>query len=283
MKLNQTIKPMKLNQTIKHYPLSSPQREIWFDQMLHPSVPLYNVGGYVQINGAVDPKLFEQAINFLVQRHDTLRMVLVPSTEEMPMQTFLEDLPVTVPIHDFSGENNPRQSALAFLQQQFVQPFDLYEKPLFHFALLKIDDNCFFYFGKYHHLIIDGWSFSLTAQSIAKIYTQLIQGQKIERVAPSYLQFVNNDRAYIESERYKVHRQYWLAKYQTLPEPLFSPRYLSGREVDQIPPSERRVLSLALPFYNKLIALSKSCHATTFHLILGALYVYFTRTGNMKS
>ncbi|MCP4985327.1 MAG: hypothetical protein GY928_04420, partial [Colwellia sp.] len=120
---------MKSKQPLMYYPLSSPQREILFDQMLYPEVPLYNVGGYVQINGAIDCKVFDQAINYLVQRHDALRTVLVPGTEEMPMQTFLEDLPITVPFYDFSGENNPRRSALVWVQQQFVQPFDLYEKP----------------------------------------------------------------------------------------------------------------------------------------------------------
>jgi putative pyridoxal-dependent aspartate 1-decarboxylase len=260
----------------KFYPLTSPQREIWFDQMLHPSVPLYNIGGYRQVNGAINPELFERAINLLVQRHDALRTVLVPSTSDLPMQTFLEVLKVTVPVHDFSGKNNPHQAALDWMQQQFVQPFDLYEKPLFHFALLKINENCFFCLEKYHHLIVDGWSISLITQSLAEIYTRLSQGQSIEMGAPSYLTFINNDRTYIESERYQTHRQYWLKKYQTLPEPLFAPRYLSGREVA---PSECRVLSLARPFYNKLIALSKNCNATTFHLILGALYVYLTRTG----
>jgi len=217
------------------YPLTSPQREIWFDQMLHPSLPLYNVGGYMQIDGAVDPKLFEQAVNLLVQRHDALRTVLVP-TSDIPMQTFLEDCPVTVPFHDFSGENDPRQAALVFMEQQVVQPFDLYEKPLCHFALLKIDENCFFCFGKYHHLIVDGWSIALITQSLAEIYTQLIRGQFCDRVAPSYLAFVQNDRAYIESSLYEVHRQYWLEKYQTLPEPLFTPRYLS-QFVEQIAPT----------------------------------------------
>ncbi len=51
---------MTSNQTIKHYPLSSPQREIWFDQILHPDVPLYNIGGYVRIDGPIDPALFEK-------------------------------------------------------------------------------------------------------------------------------------------------------------------------------------------------------------------------------
>ncbi|MCP5077295.1 MAG: hypothetical protein GY951_04480 [Psychromonas sp.] len=118
-------------------------------------------------------------------------------------------------------------------------------------------------------------------QSLAEIYTQLKKKQKVEHVKPSYLVFVNNDRAYIESERYEVHRHYWLEKYQTLPGPLFTPRYLS-QFADKIPPSERRVLSLARPFYNSLIALAKSCEVTTFHLILGSLYVYLTRTSQAE-
>jgi amino acid adenylation domain-containing protein/non-ribosomal peptide synthase protein (TIGR01720 family) len=274
--------------TINFYPLSSPQREIWFDQVLHPELPLYNVGGYVQINGAIDPALFESAVNLLVKRHEALRTVVAPDPEEMPMQTFLEDLAVTVPVHDFSREKNPRFSALAWMQQQFVQPFALYEKPLFHFALLKIDSHCFFWFKKYHHLIVDGWGISLITQSLAEIYTHLsispdtglIQDQKIEGAAPSYLAFVNNDRAYIESKRYQEQRQYWLEKYRTLPEPLFTPRYLS-RFVERMPPSEHRVISLARPLYNRLLALAKHCKATIFHLILGTLYVYFTRTAQI--
>jgi hypothetical protein len=41
------------------YPLSTPQREIWFDQMLHDGVPLYNIGGYVDLPGRIDPVMFE--------------------------------------------------------------------------------------------------------------------------------------------------------------------------------------------------------------------------------
>jgi hypothetical protein len=55
------------------HPLTSPQREIWFDQILHERIPLYNVGGYIKIPGAINPVLFEQALNLLVQKHDNLR------------------------------------------------------------------------------------------------------------------------------------------------------------------------------------------------------------------
>ncbi|MFN9658801.1 MAG: hypothetical protein ACK6BC_00235, partial [Cyanobacteriota bacterium] len=49
------------------YPLSTPQREIWFDQILNDGVPLYNIGGYVSLPGQINPKLFEQAVNLLVK------------------------------------------------------------------------------------------------------------------------------------------------------------------------------------------------------------------------
>ncbi len=49
------------------FPLSSAQKEIWFDQLLHPDRPLYNIGGYVRIDGPMDVVLFERALNQLVE------------------------------------------------------------------------------------------------------------------------------------------------------------------------------------------------------------------------
>jgi len=104
------------------YPLTSPQREIWYDQTLHENVPLYNIGGYVLIPGAIDPVLFEQAANLLVQKHDTLRTMLTEVTDEdgIPVQTYAEELTVTVPVRDFSAEANPQEAAMAWMQQRLL-------------------------------------------------------------------------------------------------------------------------------------------------------------------
>ncbi|MEK8019803.1 MAG: condensation domain-containing protein, partial [Candidatus Parabeggiatoa sp.] len=64
------------NKTIKHYPLSSPQLDFWFDQILHPDVPLYNIGGYVRIEGPIDPTIFEKALNQVIAENDALRIML---------------------------------------------------------------------------------------------------------------------------------------------------------------------------------------------------------------
>lgn len=94
------------------YPLTSPQREIWFDQALHDGLPLYNIGGYIKFHGAIDPVLFKRAVNILVKKHDTLRTLLTESTDEdgIPMQTYGEHLTVNVPLHDFSLSENPHET-----------------------------------------------------------------------------------------------------------------------------------------------------------------------------
>ncbi|OAD22048.1 non-ribosomal peptide synthetase, partial [Candidatus Thiomargarita nelsonii] len=70
-----------------HYPLSSPQLDIWFDQILYPNVPLYNTGGYVRIEGPIDPAQFEKAINQVIGENDALR-TLIHEGESLPTQTF---------------------------------------------------------------------------------------------------------------------------------------------------------------------------------------------------
>jgi hypothetical protein len=59
-------------------PLSSPQKEIWRDQILHPDSLLYTIGGYVQIDGPVDVMRFAQALEHVIQQNDSLRSVLIP-------------------------------------------------------------------------------------------------------------------------------------------------------------------------------------------------------------
>ena len=70
-------------------PLTSPQREIWFDQMLYQNVPLYNIGGQVDLQGVMDPQLFAETAPLLVHNHDRLRRRLTSARDEdgVPLQT----------------------------------------------------------------------------------------------------------------------------------------------------------------------------------------------------
>ncbi|WP_310463066.1 non-ribosomal peptide synthetase [Sphaerotilus sp.] len=265
------------------FPLTSPQREIWFDQMLHSHVPLYNIGGYFEINRAVDARLFAQAVQRLVAGHDALRTVLraVPGSE-LPEQTYpgAPAVDVSLPVLDFSEEDSPEQAAACWMQAQFIAPFTLHDQRLFRFALIRLQENQYKFFFVYHHLITDGWGISLLNRRLGAIYGAMLQDGGEYRPNdwhfPEYQAFIENDQHYTRSARFADDLRYWADKYQTLPEPLF--RKSTSRTADRKVLSERQVLWLGRTFYNRVIAFAKDTGATPFNVMLSALYVYFTRT-----
>lgn len=264
-----------------YHPLTSPQLDIWFDQLLHGDAPLYNIGGYMHLEGNLDVALFMQSAALLVQKFDVLRTVLSEQQSQdedaLPMQGYADTLPVTVPLHDFSSQANPHEAAMAWMRQRFSEPFALQGAPLFRYTLLKLGDDSFLYFACYHHLIADGWTIALLVRAHAEIYTALAAGKDPDIAAPSYVSFIENDRRYVNSPAFDTQRQYWLQKFQPLPEPLFAAHY-RGQTLIPSPPSECSTLSLPRDWYDRLIAFASEHGATTFHAILAALYVYFTRT-----
>src|SRR5262249_16996435 len=258
-------------------------REIWFDQALYEHSAMYNIGGYIRIPGAIDPERFEQAINLLIRKHDCLRTVLIKGrgSDEVPMQTFAAEMSVRAPLHDFSQDADPHASALEWMQARFDEPFALYGEPLTRHDLLKIDSNLFYWLLQFHHIIVDGWSIALLCRSLSEIYSALEKNSAADLKAHSYVEFIKDDRSYVEGELFKHHRQYWLEKYKCLPEPLLKSRYGEAR-VGHVTRSECRSLTLPRSLYDQLIAFAKSNHSTTFQVILAMLYVYFVRAGGRE-
>ncbi|MEK8018016.1 MAG: amino acid adenylation domain-containing protein, partial [Candidatus Parabeggiatoa sp.] len=266
---------MTSNQTLKHYPLSSPQLDIWFDQILHPDVPLYNIGGYGRIEGPINPTLFEKALNQVIEENDALRIMLHEG-ESLPTQTFAENVHLNLDFQDFAAQQNAHESALKWMKQEFVKPFQLYDGLLFHFALCKASELCYYWLMKYHHIIVDGWGISLIVQRVAAEYNALITGQAGGQYY-CYPDFIQNDQAYLDSEKFVKAKRYWQDKYRELPEPLMVRRY-AAKFAGQTIPSQRSTLCLQRFFYNQLIDFVSKNKVPMFHVILGALYCYFLRT-----
>lgn len=272
----------QVNELAAIYPLTLPQREIWFDQMLYEQSPMYNIGGYVRVAGVINPKHFERAVNLLIRKHDCLRTVLIkgPGTGEVPTQRFAADMAVRVPLHDFTSAADPQASALGWMQARLDEPFSLYGEQLARYDLLKLGEEMFYAFVRLHHMIVDGWSLALLCRSLAKIYSALELGVTPDLTAHSYVEFIKDDQSYVEGHLFKRQRQYWLEKYRELPDSLLRPRYRGSEGAS----THSECCSLTLPrrLYDRLIALAKSSQAAVFQVILAALYVYFVRSAERE-
>ncbi|MFH1490122.1 MAG: amino acid adenylation domain-containing protein [Pseudomonadota bacterium] len=261
------------------HPLSSVQREIWLNQVIHPDVPIYNTGGYLRIRGPIDPEKFENAVRQVILQNDALRTIL-HEREPFPEQEFPESIDFTLNFQDLSGEKDPETLAIQWMHQELVKPYRLYGQPLFSYALFKVSDQLYLWFFAYHHLIMDGWSLYLTAQRVADLYSAPDKGPPGE-ARPSYIDFIEDDQAYLGSARYRKDEEYWREKFKDIPAPLIRKPYLET-ERGSSRPGGRATFWLKRSLFNRLDTFARENRVSGFHMILGLLYVYFIRVSGAE-
>ena len=155
-------------------PLSSNQEVIWLEQKLYPGGPLYNIGGYLTINGPIHPGILNQAVHRVIANNDALR-IKIHEKDGQAYQEFLTQLSYNLEFKDFSHQNHPHQACMHWMACQFKDPLNMNQSPLFQLALVKEKDNRYYHFFKWHHMIIDGWGISLYCKYLARAYNQLLQ------------------------------------------------------------------------------------------------------------
>ncbi|SDT21978.1 non-ribosomal peptide synthetase [Pseudomonas granadensis] len=261
------------------FALTAAQRDIWLDQLSRGDSPLYNIGGYVELDGPLDQALMQAALESLIASHDALRTVLLPDVGEdgLPRQAFLPTMAVAMPLFDFSGLDDAHAAAQALLQQQMEQVYRLDGQPLLRFSLIRLDEGRHWLATQAHHLILDGWGFGQMLKSLGEIYSALSQGQAPAMSAPSYVDFIADDARYQGSDRHARDRDYWLDKYRTQPEPLLLPRHRQDSS-QWSRPSQAHVQAMPALLHQRMQQAAQRFGASAFHVLLAALHVYFSRT-----
>ena len=262
------------------FALTAAQRNIWLDQMTQGDSPLYNIGGHLEIDGALDYELFQRAVDLLIAKHDALRMVLLDQRDEegVPLQAFATSMPMPVTPIDLQGQDDPFQAAECWMQRQLERAFRLDGEPLFRIHLLKLEAQRFYCMIYAHHIALDGWGIDGLCASLSELYNALHDQQTPDLTAPSYVDFIKNDSQYRGSRRFALDQAYWLDKYRDIPEPLLVPRPRPA-QIQNEAPSRSGHLSygLARDLEQQIDDLALGLKASSFHVLLAVLYVYFTR------
>ncbi|MFT2014273.1 amino acid adenylation domain-containing protein [Streptomyces sp. 796.1] len=113
---------------------------------------------------------------------------------------------------------DPDAAALAWMRADLARPFDLASGPLFQHALFRVGDRRWLWYQRVHHLVMDGYGYSLLARRVAEVYTALAAG---EEPPPSpfgrLADLVAADQEYRAGERYAADRAHWAATFGLTP------------------------------------------------------------------
>ena len=259
------------------YPLTSPQLSIWYTEQMFPGTSISNVAGTLRIQENVDFNLLEKAIQLFIKNNDGIRLRFCLDKNGSPQQYASEYLEKPIPYIDFTVYNDPAKAFYDWNTEMTYKPFELLNKDLYSFTMVKISNTDGGFYIITHHLISDAWNMSLMGSSIVDYYCKLkneITDESAYLPKPSYLSFVENDIAYKCSNRYEKDKLFWEQKFDAIPEATV----LKTRKTNLFTAkSKRKTFVAPAKFVNKLKEYCREYKATPYPLFLSALCMYIYR------
>jgi len=204
----------------EHYRLSHAQNRLWFLYKLNPESNVYNMPANAKITGDLDLHAFEQALNEMILRHESLRTVF-REVDGMPRQFVLPESNFRLVYEDLTDRNAAEQQVIVKerIAASEAVPFDLGTGPLMRVMLFKLGAQEAHLYFNMHHIITDGWSNGVFVSEFSTLYLALRDGEK-PSLAPLSIQYTDYAEWQAHESangRQEADEAYWL---NTLAKPL---------------------------------------------------------------
>lgn len=193
-------------------PISLTQLELWFFDQFYPGSSIYNLPLVYRITGALNEKALSESLREIVRRHETLRSTFKVKNGQVVYAV------VNDPVFDFSvidlqhlPETEREAQATQQAEQEIKHPFDLARGPLLRSKLWRLDEQEYLFVAVTHHIVADGWSFSVLTQELAKVYEAFCEGKPspLTELPIKYTDFAQWQRQWLQGEVLESQLQFW--------------------------------------------------------------------------
>lgn len=259
---------------IARHPLTDEQRRLWFLQQLNSEDAAFNMYLNRRWSGPIDPRALSSALTRLTARHRVLRTRFAMDGEQ-PVQLVepVRDVELTrIPIPDAAEESFTTACA------PFVNaPFDLGARPPLRAVLVSAGEHEHALGLVVHHIVSDGWSFTVLWRELLALYREEI-GEGPAELPDLKLQFGDfalAERTRLDGGAAEEALRYWsgrLAGVSALRMPLDHPR-----PAEPAHPAGFVELALGSELVAGLDALAREQRCTPFMVLLAAYQCVLAR------
>ncbi|MGW4369098.1 amino acid adenylation domain-containing protein [Nocardia takedensis] len=154
------------------WPLTALQAGLLFHALYDgDGVDGYIVQAELALGGTVHPERMRRAAQILIDRHDSLRVAFVESSDG-PRQIVSRDVRVDWQYTDLTGiaDREERERELERLAARATTAFDPARPPLVRFHLVRAEEAEFRLVITNHHIVLDGWSMPLIVADLLLLY-----------------------------------------------------------------------------------------------------------------
>ncbi|WP_041382956.1 non-ribosomal peptide synthetase [Photorhabdus asymbiotica] len=196
----------------KLYSLHPSQEDVFYEQVLYENSPIHSLGWYTLIEKNIDMVILQKVWNLLYQHIDMLRLrISINSDNEAIQYIQNQRTPELIKYYDVSMQLDSEKKAYLWMKQQIGIPIDYLKETPYQVTLIRLDNEKYYFFTKFHHIMIDGVGLYRLHEYVHKLYTCIENGTSITWLSeiPQYLTTIIKSRKYFNSTQYEKDKSYW--------------------------------------------------------------------------
>ncbi|TQF72921.1 non-ribosomal peptide synthetase [Pseudoalteromonas luteoviolacea] len=272
-------------QVSQFMPLSYAQEGLWFIEQLQGSRQYYMPAEF-QLLGNISANALEQAVQFVIQRHDSLRSTFHAdhASQGKPYVKVQNAFETPFEYVDISGVEGDKQVHMqSRLESFYARPFDL-SKDLLIRVLLVSDEQRHWLAFNMHHIVSDGASMANLVAEIEHCYSALLKGAP-KTLPPLMCQFGDYaewQKAHLNDAYFEPHLSYFERVLQDK-SPLQSLPPDKPRAAVQKLQGARYVQTLPASLSKALVALAAQQQSSLFMWLMSTFMLFIARINQQSS
>ena len=198
----------------ENYELTNPQKSIWYTEQFYKGTAINNLGGIVALKQKVNFKILKKAVYECIKNNDAFRLKLFYNENGEIEQTIDEFEEFDIKTINVKTQDD----VYALSKQAMNEPFKLINSYLFKIQFYKLPNGFGGLIIVTHHLISDAMSISISTNKFINYYSALLKGETFEDIETSYVNYIEAEEEYLQSEKYFKDKEYWNDVFRTIPE-----------------------------------------------------------------
>ncbi|QNL02852.1 amino acid adenylation domain-containing protein [Serratia ureilytica] len=205
----QILPPIKRSDREEYLPLSFAQQRLWFLAQMDGQGEVYHIPMALHLKGALDVDALQYALNSVFSRHEAWRSTFVTHDGKPQVKLLAAEHGLPLQYHDLRGQSDV--AIATFCADEAHTAFDLVQGPLVRARLLALAHDEHVFLLTQHHIVSDGWSFSVLVTELSTLYQAALAGEAspLAPLAIQYPDYAAWQRQYLSGELLQSQADYW--------------------------------------------------------------------------
>lgn len=259
-----------------NYNLTNPQRSIWNTELFFNGSNINNICGTINLYKPLDFNILKKALKLIIEKNNNFHTKFTIEDGSI-FQHYEDKINYNIDIIEVKDEDELHKLE----QTTMAHIFDILNSDLFNITIFKYPDSTGGVIVNIHHIISDSWTLGLIAKEIVSNYCSLCNNTPIESQKPSYIDYIEFEKDYINSSKYLKDKQFWKDYLKDCPNSITIPSTKENSTNDFSPEGIRKIFKLENKYIKKINEFCCNYKISLFNFFMSIYSIYIGKINNV--